>query len=93
MSHIEDINLRQRRADHRERHGMLSGVARFHTLPIAIVLRGRPMMLVCGRPVIVLGMIVIGIRVDVQRRDLARRCGHDRSDEERDEAMHKPHCM
>jgi hypothetical protein len=41
----------------------------------------------------VLGMIVIGVLVDVQRRDLAGGRGQDRSEQDRYQAMHTPECM
>jgi hypothetical protein len=39
-------------------------------------------MLVCREPVVVLGMIVIGVRVDVQRRDLAGGRGQHQSEQD-----------
>ena len=52
---------------------MEAGVARLqlHCLMVLVVLRGRPMMLVRGKAVIVIRMIVICGLVDVRRRDLA----------------------
>jgi hypothetical protein len=61
---------------------MEAGVARLqmHCLVVLLVVRGGPMMLVCGKTVIVLGMIVIGVLVDVQRRDLGGGRGQDQSE-------------
>jgi hypothetical protein len=50
-------------------------------------------MLVCGEPVMVLGMVVIAVRVSVQRRELAGGRGQDQSERDRYETMHKPECM
>ena len=57
---------------------------------VLVVMRRGPLMLVCSEPVMVLGMIVIGVLVDVQRRDLAGGRGQDQSEKERAEAMHSP---
>ena len=46
------------------------------------------MMLVCSQPMMMLGMIVIRVQVDVQRRDLAAAQGQDRDEQDRDIAMH-----
>lgn len=48
---------------------------------VLVVVRGRPVMLVCGKAVMVLRMIVICVLVDVQRRDLARGRGQDQSEQ------------
>ncbi len=63
---IHDLGVRHRDASHRDGHGMRASVARFQNRPIGLVVHGRPVMLVCRGPVMVLGMIVIGVRVDVQ---------------------------
>jgi hypothetical protein len=67
------IDMRQWRTAHCDRHRMQAGVAGFKVRDsIAfLVMRWRTMMLVRGESVVVLRMIVIGVRVDVQRRDLA----------------------
>jgi hypothetical protein len=74
---------------------MLSGVARLELrgLMVLVVVRARPLMLVCGEAVMVLGMIVISVLVDVQRRDLAGGRGQDQSEQESCEAMHHHECM
>lgn len=46
------------------------------------------MVFVCSEPVMVLGMIVICVRVDVQRRDLAGNRGQDQSEQDRYQATH-----
>lgn len=51
---------------------------------VFVVVRGGPMMLVCGKAVIVLRMIVIGVLVDVQRRDLAGGRGQDQTEQDCD---------
>ena len=63
---------------------MLAGVARLqmHRVMVLVVVRGGPMMLVCGKAVMVLRMIVIGVLVDVQRRDLAGGRGQDQSEQD-----------
>jgi len=74
---------------------MLAGVAGFqmHRVIVLVRMRCRSMMFVCSRPVMVFWMIVIGVRVEVQRRDLAGGRGQDQSEQDCHEAMHKPECM
>ena len=64
-----------------------------HRIIVFVVMRCGPLVFVCGEPVMVLGMIVIGVLVDVQRRDLAGGRGQNQSEKERAEAMHNPQCM
>jgi hypothetical protein len=63
------------RTTHRDRHGMLAGVARLQAhLMIAVVIvvvARRPIVVVCSEPMMVIGMIVFGVGVGVQRRDVA----------------------
>jgi hypothetical protein len=63
---------------------MEAGIARLqvHRVMVLVVVGSRPMMLVCGKAVMVLRMIVIGVLVDVQRRDLAGGRGQDQSEED-----------
>lgn len=63
---------------------MLAGVARLemHCVMVLLVVRGGPTMLVCSKAVVVLGMIVICVLVDVQRRDLAGSRGQDQSEQD-----------
>ena len=49
---------------------------------VLVVVRGGPLMLVCGKAVLVLGMIVICVLVDVQRRDLAGGRGQNQSEQD-----------
>jgi hypothetical protein len=51
------------------------------------------MMLVYGKAVVVLRMIVIGVLVDVQRRDLAGGRGQHQSEQDSCEAIHHHECM
>ena len=90
--HIDDVSLRQGRAAHSNRQRMPSRVAglQMHRIIVLVVLRSGPMMLVCSEPVMVLGMFVIGVLVNVQRRDLAGGRGQDQSENERPETMHNP---
>ena len=73
---------------------MLARVARLemHCL-VLVVVRDRPMMLVYGKAVVVLRMIVIGVLMDVQRRDLARSRGQHQSEQDSCEAIHHHECM
>ena len=61
-----------------------------HRIIVLIVMRRGPLMLVCSKPVMVLGMIVIGVLVDVQRRDVAGGRDQDQCEKERAEAVHRP---
>lgn len=56
---------------------MLAGLARLesHVLIVLVLMCGRRMVLVCSRAMMMLGMIVIAVRVDVQRGRLAGRRG------------------
>lgn len=69
---------------------MLARVARLqmHHVIVLVVMRGGPIMLVRSEPVTMLRMIVIGVRVDVQRRDLAGRRGQAQSEQNGDAAVH-----
>jgi hypothetical protein len=60
---------------------------------VLVVVRGGPLMLVCGKAVLVLGMIVICVLVDVLRRELAGGRGQNQSEQDRCEAMHRYECM
>jgi len=53
-----------------------------HCVMVLVMVRGGPMMLVCGKAVTVLRMIVICVLVDVQRRDLAGGGGQDQSEQD-----------
>jgi hypothetical protein len=74
---------------------MLAGIARLemHCLIVLVVVRDRPMMLVCGKAVVVLRMIVICVLVDVQRRDLAGGRGQHQSEQDSCNAIHHHECM
>ena len=89
------MDLLQRRAGHRNRDRVLARVARLQMRRIIVVVMMLcwPMMLVCSEPVMVLGMIVIGVCVDVQRGDLAGRPGPDQCEQYRYHARHNPECM
>ena len=70
---VNNMDLRHGSAAHDERHRMLAGLARLeiHGIIVLVLMCGRRMMLVCGGAMMMLGMIVIAVRVDVQRRRLA----------------------
>ena len=69
---------------------MKAGVAglKLHRVMVLVVVRGGPKMLVYGKTVMVLRMIVIGVLVDVQRRDLAGGRGQEQSEQNCKWAMH-----
>jgi hypothetical protein len=86
---IDGMDLpQQRRAAHRKRHGMLPGVARFQMHHLIVMVAHGPLVLVYCEPVMVLRMVVIRVRVDVQRRDLAAGRGQDEPEQDRHDAMH-----
>lgn len=69
---------------------MVAGIARLqmdHVMGV-IMMQCGPLMLVCSGSVMVFGMIVVGVRVGVQRSDLAGRRGQDQSEQNRNAAMH-----
>jgi hypothetical protein len=94
---IYRIDLGHRGTAHGDRHRMQAGVAglKVRRTIALLVMRCRTimLMLVRGGPVLMLRMIVIGVQVRVQRRELAR--GRDQRDSEQDcrYAMHKRECM
>jgi hypothetical protein len=63
---------------------MLAWVARLqmYCFIIIVVMLCGPWVLVSGKAVVVLGMIVICVLVDVQRRDLAGSRGQDQSEQD-----------
>jgi hypothetical protein len=92
---IDDARVRLGSTSHRDRHHVLTRIARLQ-MRRRIVLDAiccRPMMLVGGEPVMVVGMIVIGVQMDVQRRALAGGKGQNERRHDRDQAMHKAECM
>lgn len=60
-----------------------SGVVMMNVVMMNVVMMNAAMMLVSGQAVMVLGMVVIDVRVDVQRRDLARCRGEEQSNRNR----------
>jgi hypothetical protein len=64
-----------------------------HRVMVLVVVRGGPMMLVYGKAVMVLRMIVIGVLVDVQRRDLAGGRGQHESEQDSCNPIHDHECM
>ena len=90
---IYRIDVRYRNATHRDRHHMLAGFARLQmhcVIIIVVMMRGGPMMLVCGKAVTVFRMIVTGVLVDVQRGDLAGGRGQDQPEQD---SCHQHECM
>ena len=83
---IYRTDVRYRSATHRDRYRMLAGVARLqmYCFIIVVVVRCGPIMLVCGKAVMVLRMIVICVLVDVQRRDLAGGRGQGQAEQDGD---------
>ena len=85
------MDLLQQRAGHRKRHRMLARVARLEMRRVIVgVMVLRWPMLVCSQPVMVLGMVMIGVCVDVQRGDLAGRPRPDQCEHYRYHARHNP---
>ena len=54
-----------------------------HRVMVLVMVRGGPMMLVCGKAVMVFRMVVICVLVDVQRGDLTGGRGQDQSEQKR----------
>ena len=63
---------------------MLAGVTRLQTQSIIIVMGCGGMVLMGSQSVMVLGMFVIGERVDMQRGDLAGGRGQHQTEQDRD---------
>lgn len=93
--HIKGIDTWHWGAEHREGDRVLARVAGFDMRRvIVLVLMGRFMrrelgMFVGSRPVMVLGMFVLGIRVSVQRGDIGGNGSEGEADHDGDEALHK----
>jgi hypothetical protein len=92
---IYRIDMGQSDTAHGDRHRVQAGVAGLEVRrPIALlVMRGRMIVLVRGGPVVMLRMIVIGVQVRVQRRELAGGRGQRESEQDCRYAMHKRECM
>lgn len=86
---IDDHDAGQRRAAHNERHRVLAGVARLHVHFLIVLVRSRLRVLVWREPVLVLGMIVIGVRVHVQRGRLASSASQGDADQDGEQALHR----
>lgn len=90
---IDIVRLGRRRMTHDERHRVAPRIAGRQTDLCAVVRRPR-VMFVCREAVTVLGMIVIGVRVDVQRRRLADSGRQGHSEQGCQDATHHPSvCM
>ncbi|MEO7273074.1 MAG: hypothetical protein ABIX28_07725 [Vicinamibacterales bacterium] len=63
-----------------------------YSFTIIVVMRSGPMMLVCGKAVMVLRMIVVGVLVDVPRGDLAEGRGQDQSEQDSCDTRHRHEC-
>jgi hypothetical protein len=89
---IKRIDTRERGAGDRDRHRMLTGVARLEMhrimILIRVVMRGGSRMLVRSRSVLVLWMIVIGVGVRVQRGHLGRGAHEGKAGHDGDETLH-----
>jgi len=72
---------------------MPTGVARFKTRSLVVVMYGGPMMVVCSEAVMMLRVIVIRVCVDVQPRDLAGHSGQGQPEQDRYEATHHRECI
>jgi hypothetical protein len=74
---------------------MEAGVAGFEVRRtiILIVMRCGSVVFVRGEPVVMLRMVVVGVCVDVQRRDLPGCRGHNQSEQSSCEAIHHDECM
>ncbi|CAN5690780.1 hypothetical protein BH18ACI5_BH18ACI5_22800 [soil metagenome] len=70
----------------------VAGFKMYRTIAL-IMTRCGCVMFVRGDAVMVLGMIVIGVGVDVQRRELAGGRGHNQSKQNSCEAIHHHECM
>ena len=87
---IRKLRKRRRRAKHNDGDSMLTRIARFEAQFVSTVRSRVVMVLVSGQAVMVLGMVVIDVRVDVQRRDLARCRSEEKSNRHRYPATHTP---
>ena len=71
---------------------MLAGIARFQPQRMVVLVRSRALVFVGGRAVVVVGVIVAGVRVNVQRGSSAGRGGQGDSEQDRDDALHRLEC-
>jgi hypothetical protein len=75
---------------HGDRDRMQAGVAGFkmrRTIALLVMWRGS-LMLVSGEPVLMLRVIVFGVQVRVQRRELSGGRGEGQSEQDCHDAMH-----
>jgi len=85
---IDDLNLRRRCADERERQDVLSRVAAHQMSRWVIRMVPCRVVLVGGQPVVVLGVVVIVVGVRVQRRRQTGRRNQRRDEQQRQDAAH-----
>jgi hypothetical protein len=85
-----DVRMRHRSAAQRERDGVLAWIARFPTRQALVRMRLRALVLVDRRAMVVLGMVVTGVAVHVQRRDLSGRRENGQPNQDRGQTVHKP---
>jgi hypothetical protein len=78
---------RRATGEHRRQH-VLPGLAGFDMNALLAVVRRRVVFVEQGRPVVVLGMIVVAVVVNVQHGPRARGCHQRRNEQQGDSAVH-----
>lgn len=85
---VDRMRVRRRRTDEDERDRVISGTTALYTNAPAGVMECGSGVLMSGKPMVVLGMIVIGVVVDVQRGDLCRPGDERQCEQGRGQATH-----
>ena len=85
---VNGVDLRWIRTDECERDRVLSRIAALEVSRPVVRMRWLRVVLMSGKPVLVLRVIVIGVVVDVQQRHRAGRCDQCRNEQQCEGAMH-----
>jgi hypothetical protein len=83
----------RRRAGEREGNGVLCRLTFVQTCGAPGAARRRPVVVMGGQPMLVLGMLVIPVDVGMQRKRHARRGDQRRDEQQRQDAVHTEECM
>lgn len=87
------VMLRRSGAGERERNRVLCRIALVHTSSAVGCTRRRPVVVMDGKPMVVLRMIVIRVGVGVQHKRRARRRDQRRDEQQCQDAVHTEECM
>jgi hypothetical protein len=72
---------------------MAAGIARLEAERVVVRMRLEGAVRVCGKPVVVLGMVVVRVLVGVECRHRAGKGCQSRTEQNRCQTPHGPECM